>query len=62
MDAKIQDRFTRIENALSTLIDSITSYNPSPAAALDLVTADDELSEGLSQRASHSQMLKSRHS
>lgn len=52
MEAEIQDQFTRVENALSTLIDSITSYNPSPAAAIDLLAADDELSEGLSRRAS----------
>ncbi|KAL9095384.1 MAG: hypothetical protein Q9165_002255 [Trypethelium subeluteriae] len=53
MDQKIQDQFTRVENALNTLLDSITSYNPSPAAAIDLVGADDELSEGLSQLAAH---------
>lgn len=49
MDAKIQDQFTRVETALNLLVDSITSYNPSPNAAVDLIAADDELSEGLSQ-------------
>ena len=53
MDTEILNQFARLENALNTLIDSITSYNPSPAAAIDLVVADDELSEGLSQCASN---------
>ncbi|KAI9704605.1 MAG: hypothetical protein M1820_005518 [Bogoriella megaspora] len=53
MDAKIQSQLTRVEQALNTLIDSITSYNPSPAAALDLVAADDELGEGLNELAEH---------
>ncbi|KAI9688764.1 MAG: hypothetical protein M1822_001121 [Bathelium mastoideum] len=53
MDAQIQDQFTRVENALNTLVDSITSYNPSPAAANDLIATDDELSKGLSQLAAH---------
>ena len=52
MDAKIQDQFSRVESALNVLIDSITSYNPLPSAANDLIKADDELGEGLSQRAS----------
>ncbi len=51
MDAVLDAHFTRIESALQTLIDSITTYNPSTTAALDLVAADDELSRGLEQRA-----------
>lgn len=54
MDALLQAHFARVETALGTLVESIATYNPSTQAALDLVTADDELSEGLDQRA-HSQ-------
>jgi hypothetical protein len=47
-------QFDRVEKALSALVDSIAAYNPSPQAALDLVAADDELSQGLDQRKSSS--------
>ncbi|OCK85171.1 hypothetical protein K432DRAFT_421978 [Lepidopterella palustris CBS 459.81] len=53
MDTVLQTQFQRVENALNTLIESITSYNPSPQAAVDLVAADDELSKGLGQLAAH---------
>ncbi|KAF2101862.1 hypothetical protein NA57DRAFT_73301 [Rhizodiscina lignyota] len=53
MDAILDAQFARIETALQNLIDSITTYNPSTSAALDLVTADDELSKGLEQLAQH---------
>jgi len=49
MDAILQTQFQRVETALNTLIESITSYNPSPQTAVDLVAADDELSRGLEQ-------------
>ena len=49
MEAILQTQFQRVETALNTLIESITSYNPSPQAAVDLVAADDELSKGLEQ-------------
>ena len=49
MDAILQTQFQRVETALNILIESITSYNPSPQAAVDLVAADDELSNGLEQ-------------
>jgi hypothetical protein len=49
MDVILQAQFQRVEIALNTLIDSITSYNPSTQAAVNLVTADDELSKGLEQ-------------
>jgi hypothetical protein len=49
MDKLIDSRFERVENALAKLIHSISAYNPSPALATDLVTADAELSEGLDQ-------------
>jgi hypothetical protein len=49
MDEIIDGRFERVENALAKLIHSISAYNPSPALATDLVTADAELSAGLDQ-------------
>jgi len=55
MDSVLQAQFQRVETALATLIDSITALNPSPQAALDLVTADSELSKGLEQLAVHQQ-------
>jgi len=53
MDVVLQTQFQRVEAALNTLIDSITSYNPSTQAAVNLVAADDELSKGLEQLAVH---------
>jgi len=47
MDKIIDSQFMRVEKALSTLINSIATYNPSPQLATDLVTADHELSKGL---------------
>jgi len=49
MNAHIQAQLDLVEAALNTLIDSITSYNPSPSAAVALVAADDDLTEGLEQ-------------
>ncbi|KAF2271250.1 uncharacterized protein EI97DRAFT_388332 [Westerdykella ornata] len=61
MDAVLQPRFDGLEKALTTLIDSIVSFNPSPHAAVDLVAADDALSEALAQlekhQANHSRIL-----
>ncbi|RDW79509.1 hypothetical protein BP6252_04147 [Coleophoma cylindrospora] len=53
MDKIIDNRFERVEKALATLINSISTYNPSPALANDLVTADVELSKGLQQLSEH---------
>jgi hypothetical protein len=50
MDDILIAQFERVEKALGTLVDSIAAYNPSPQAAIDLVAADDELSQGLDQR------------
>ncbi len=50
MDNTLAEQFDRVEKALGALVDSIAAYNPSPQAAIDLVTADDELSQGLDQR------------
>jgi len=52
MDQLLTTQFDRVDKALSTLVDSIAAYNPSPQAAIDLVSADDELSHGLDQRMS----------
>jgi hypothetical protein len=51
MDDMLSTQFDRVEKALATLVDSIAAYNPSPQAALDLVAADDQLSQGLDQRS-----------
>lgn len=50
MNTELQAQLDRIEAALNTLVDSITSYNPSPAAALSLVAADDDFNTGLNRR------------
>ena len=47
MNEQIQTRFTRLETALDSLIDSITTYNPSPAAASTLVSINDDLNDDL---------------
>ena len=49
MNSLLQTQFTRVEAALSTLVDSISSYNPSPSAAYNLVAADDALNASLEQ-------------
>lgn len=50
MDDILNEHFNRVEKALTTLVDSIAAYNPATQAAVDLVAADDQLSEGLDQR------------
>ncbi|TVY14061.1 Mediator of RNA polymerase II transcription subunit 4 [Lachnellula arida] len=57
MDEIIDRRFERVEKALATLITSISTYNPAPALANDLVTADTELTQGLEQRNTRSALL-----
>lgn len=49
MDATFEEHLLRVESALNSLLDSITSYNPSPTAAGELVVAD----EGLSKQLRH---------
>ncbi|KAF1848407.1 uncharacterized protein K460DRAFT_275613 [Cucurbitaria berberidis CBS 394.84] len=53
MDDILTTQFERVEKALGTLVDSIAAYNPSPQAAIDLVAADGQLSQGLDQLAKH---------
>lgn len=50
MDALLKEKFGRVEDALGTLVDSITTNNPSPQYAADLNAADDELCSGLDLR------------
>lgn len=47
MDKTLDAQFLRVEKALATLIASISTYNPNPVLAHDLVAADQELSNGL---------------
>lgn len=53
MDTVLQAQFARIDAALGTLVESISTYNPSVQAAVALVAADDDLSEGLDQLSYH---------
>ncbi|KAI9847561.1 MAG: hypothetical protein M1837_002135 [Sclerophora amabilis] len=53
MDAILQAQLLRVETALNTLIDSISSYTPSTQAAVALLEADDELSNQLEQLSIH---------
>lgn len=50
MDAILDKRFENLETALNTLIESITTYNPSTLAAANLIAADEELNQGLETR------------
>ena len=47
MNSIIQGQLDRVDTALNALIESIASYNPSVAAANDLLAADDELAKGV---------------
>ncbi len=49
MNDIIQAQLDRVETALNSLVDSITSYNPSVPAAVDLLSADNDLTKGLEQ-------------
>ena len=53
MENLLKNRLSGLETAITTLLDSITLYNPSPVAASDLVAADDELNIGLEMCKSH---------
>lgn len=50
MQSIIQSRYDRLEKALTALLDTIISYNPSVHAADELVDADDSVNEALNQR------------
>lgn len=51
MDAIIDNRFERLEKALTTLINSVNQYHPSTERAKELEAADEDLSKGLEQGA-----------
>ena len=53
MDSLLLERLDRIDRALNSLVDSISSYNPSIAAVIELVAADDQLTEGIYQLVNH---------
>ncbi|KAB5572328.1 vitamin-D-receptor interacting mediator subunit 4-domain-containing protein [Coniochaeta sp. 2T2.1] len=53
MDKYIDERFDRVQRALTTLIDSVTKYTPSTTQANELAQADKELSEGLHELQTH---------
>ncbi|MCJ1435297.1 hypothetical protein MMC27_004669 [Xylographa pallens] len=53
MNTVLQSQLDRIETALTNLIDSITSYNPSIPATHELLAADDALTDGLNQLTLH---------
>ncbi|KAM0810123.1 putative Mediator of RNA polymerase II transcription subunit 4 [Seiridium cardinale] len=55
MDAQMAARFERVEEALATLIDSVSRYNPTIAQGNELVTADQELFKGLDLLKIHQQ-------
>lgn len=53
MDDLIDTRLTALETALSSLVDSISSYNPSVPVAQAILKADFDLQDGLNQLAQH---------
>ncbi|KAF2742664.1 hypothetical protein M011DRAFT_378990, partial [Sporormia fimetaria CBS 119925] len=53
MDTVLNAQFDRVQAALSTLVESIATFNPSPQAALELKAADDQLCSGLQLLSRH---------
>ena len=53
MDTILQAQLDRIETALTTLTKSITAYNPSIPAAQALLSADDDLQQGIRELHIH---------
>ena len=49
MNTIIEAQLERVETALNILVESIASYNPSILAASALLSADDDLNNGLKQ-------------
>lgn len=50
MNTVLDQSFKNLETALSTLIESISLYNPSPLAASQVIVADNEMSKSLELR------------
>ena len=55
MNNIIQGQLDRVETALTALIESIASYNPSVPTTNNLLAADDQLRKGLKQLTQHQQ-------
>ncbi|KAL7270502.1 hypothetical protein RUND412_006789 [Rhizina undulata] len=55
MNASVQRAFDTLQESLQTLIESIASYNPSPAAATAVIDAEDHLTSTLGQLEEHQQ-------
>lgn len=53
MDSFVDARFERVEKALATLIESITKYTPQTPQAVELASADRELTNGLLDLQTH---------
>lgn len=49
MNVIVQKSFDSLEASLATLIESVSSYNPSPTTAITVVNADDVLTASLEQ-------------
>ena len=49
MDKIVDNRFERLEKALTSLIDSVNKYHPSTLHAQELEAADNELSRCLEE-------------
>jgi uncharacterized Fe-S cluster-containing radical SAM superfamily protein len=49
MDKSVDNRFDRLEKALTSLIDSVNKYHPSTLHAQELEDADNELSRCLEE-------------
>lgn len=58
MNQLLDVAYERYEYQFSTLLESIAANNPSPQAALDLIAADDELSQALAQLLQHQENHK----
>lgn len=53
MNTTLQSTLSTLESSLDALVDSITTYNPSPSAAHALLTADDALTSALDTLSTH---------
>ncbi|KAI5845809.1 vitamin-D-receptor interacting mediator subunit 4-domain-containing protein [Morchella snyderi] len=55
MNTIVKRSFDSLETSLESLVESVSSYNPSPPAAIAVVNADDTLTESLEQLDEHQQ-------
>jgi len=61
MYAQFQNSYRRMEESLQRLTDSIAAYNPSPAAADELLAADEAVNEDLDRRTASSVQFMDQH-